>query len=415
MTALIINIGDELLSGLITNTNAAFIAEKILEVGIETRKILVINDSETEIYNSIKRNYDLYNLIIITGGLGPTHDDVTKSALCRYFDSHLVVNEQVKENIKRIFTARNLEWVQAAEEQSLVPDKCKVIPNKNGTAAGMIFENKGNYLIALPGVPYEMETMMDEHVVPMLKNLSKESVVVQKTLRTTGIPEANLSELLGNINEFTGICKLAFLPSPLGVNLRLTATGVDKISAVKQLEKFVEVIKSRAGGYIYGVDNGDLSEIIGRLLIESKLTLSVAESCTGGLICSRITDISGSSKYFERGIVAYSNESKTKHLNVHDELLKKYGAVSKEVAEAMAVGIRVLANTDIGISTTGIAGPTGGTADKPVGLVWIGYSDTNHTFSEKFYFGEDRKRIKIRASQTALDLLRKELIKISKR
>lgn len=410
MIALIISIGDELLSGHITNTNATFIAEKLNSVGIETKQILAIGDDETEILTSINQHFDNYNFIIVTGGLGPTHDDITKAALCKYFESTLVVNDEVKRNIERVLSTRKLNWTKAADEQCLVPNNCKIIPNKNGTAAGMIFEKNGKYLISMPGVPYEMQAMMEDHVLPFLKNLSKSKTILQKTLRTTGIPEAYLTELLGDINEITKTGKLAFLPSPYGVNLHITAFGENEISASQQLDNFEKQIISKAQEYIYSVNDEEMEYVIGKLLLEKNLTLSVAESCTGGLICSRITNVSGSSKYFERGVVTYSNKSKIDILNVPEQLMINYGAVSKEVAEAMAAGIRKISNTDIGISTTGIAGPTGGTNEKPVGLVWIGYSDKMETFAEKFYFGEERKRIKIRASQAALDLLRKKIL-----
>jgi nicotinamide-nucleotide amidase len=294
----------------------------------------------------------------------------------------------------------------------MVPRGCTVIPNKHGTAPGMLFDRDKKQLIVMPGVPYEMESMMAEFVIPYFKKKRVGRVILHRTLKTTGIPESFLAERLGNLKELLGDATLAFLPTPLGVRLRITVVDLDSDAAAKRLGEVEQRIRKKAEKYIYGIDDEELEHIVGRLLSERKLRIALAESCTGGLIANRMTNVPGSSDYFERGVVVYSNASKSEILGVPAELIEEHGAVSREVAEAMADGVRRAARTDIGISTTGIAGPTGGTPEKPVGLVWVGYSDAKESLALRFQFGDERLRFKERASQAALELIRRRLLKI---
>lgn len=412
MTAGIISIGDELLIGQVINTNAAYIAEKVNGVGITIERIVVVGDHEREILEAFEQFFTRYDVTIVTGGLGPTHDDVTRTALCRFFKTDLVTDETVRANIKSILLKRNIPWTAAADDQAMVPRGCTVIPNKHGTAPGMMFEQNGKYLIAMPGVPYEMESMMQEVVVPFFQKKNTGSVIRHRTLKTSGIPESFLAEKLGKLDELLHGARLAFLPMPGGVRLRITVKDASAVTADEKINAIEQRIRQKIEKYIYGTDDEELEDVVGRFLTEKKLTIAVAESCTGGLIANRLTNIPGSSNYFERGVVAYSNKSKTELLGVPEELIRHFGAVSSEVAEAMAAGIRRVAKTDIGISSTGIAGPTGGTLEKPVGLVWIGYADAGGTFALRFLLGDDRLRFKERASQTALEIVRRKLINI---
>lgn len=413
MNAAIISIGDELLIGQVVNSNASYIAEQTNLAGITVKYILTVGDNEADILEAFRKYFSECDLVIVTGGLGPTHDDITRAAVCRFFNTKLVVSEEVKENVKRILSSRNLKWTAAAENQTLVPEGCKIIPNKHGTAAGLFFERENKFFVVMPGVPFEMKSMVDDYLISFFKDLNKHNVIIHRTLNTTGITESALSNLLGDIGQLTSGAKLAFLPSPTGVKLRVTVNSNDNSAAQKKIEEVELKIRGKAEDFIYGTDNELLEEVIGNLLVKNNCTISVAESCTGGLIADRITSVPGSSQYFERGVVAYSNKSKVHLLGVSQDLINKYGTVSKEVAESMAEGIRDASKTDIGLSTTGIAGPTGATPEKPVGLVWIGYSDTKKTFAEKLFFGDDRIRVKIRASQAALNIVRKQICVLS--
>ena len=417
-TAAIICIGDELLIGQVVNTNAASMAEKLNGAGILVRETITVGDDQAQILHAFRNMCGQYAITLVTGGLGPTHDDITRGALLKFFGTQLAVHEPTLAHIRSIVQARNIPWTPAAEDQAMVPRGCTVIPNKHGTAPGMMFQRDDAILVAMPGVPYEMESMMDDFVVPFLKEKFPGQVVRHRTLKTTGIPESFLAAKLGNIDELLAGAKLAFLPTPGGVRMRITAMGNDSATVDQKVREIEQRIRQKAEKYIYGFDGDELEEAVGKLLTERKLTIAVAESCTGGLIADRITNVPGSSNYFERGVVTYSDKSKAEILGVPETLLVQSGAVSKEVAEAMAVGVRTAAKTDIGISTTGIAGPTGGSAEKPVGLVWIGYSDKNETIALRFNFGEPagasgaRLRFKQRASQAALELVRRRLSKI---
>lgn len=415
MTAEIISIGDELLIGQVINTNQAFIAERLQGLGITVHRMLTVGDEEEEILTSFQESLASHDVVIVTGGLGPTHDDVTRSCVCRFFNTDLVVDEQALQTITELFRSRGIPLIPRNEDQARVPRGCTVIRNSQGTAPGYLFEQKGKYFIVMPGVPFEMKGMMEEFVIPFLGRVGTGEVIRHRTLKTTGIGESLLAERIGDVKELLSSfprVTLAFLPSPMGVRLRITAKGNNAGEVGDNIVSVEKELRSRAGKFIYGTEDEELEEVVGRILRERNLTLSVAESCTGGLIADRLTNVPGSSDYFERGVVVYSNASKVVLLGVPPSLIEHHGAVSREVAEAMAEAIRKHANTSIGISTTGIAGPTGGSEQKPVGLVWIGYSDEQGTLALRFQLGEGRRRVKERASQAALELLRRKLLKI---
>ncbi|MCB0726671.1 MAG: competence/damage-inducible protein A [Ignavibacteriae bacterium] len=415
MKSKIISIGDEILIGQIINTNAAYIGEKLFSAGFPVDRTVVIGDEEQILLDELKDSTENYDITIITGGLGPTHDDITKPTLVKFFNDRLETDNKVLEHVKNIFSSRNINMPEVNIAQALVPSKSKVIWNANGTAPGLMFDLNEKIIIAIPGVPFEMKDLINNEIIPLLKKKFEkkfEKVFLHKTLLTTGSGESSLNEMLGNVKEFIGNSKLAFLPSATGVRLRINAEGNSISDAEKKISAIEKIIRSKIQDYIFGENDDDLETVIGRILRERKKTLSVAESCTGGKISSRIVSVPGSSEYYIGGVCVYSNIEKIKLLNIKEGTLSKYGAVSEETAIEMAVGVREIMKTDYSISTTGIAGPSGGTDKKPVGLVWIGFSSNEKTFAMSFLFGEERQRNIERASQRALEILRRELLNI---
>ncbi|MGB5849678.1 MAG: competence/damage-inducible protein A [Ignavibacteriaceae bacterium] len=415
MKAYIISIGDELLIGQTTNTNAVFIGEKLSEININVIKIVAIADDENSILDEFKLSIEKSDLVIVTGGLGPTHDDITRSCVVKFFDTDLVENEEVLENINMLFSKRNRELTEVNRAQALVPKISEPIKNVHGTAPGMWIEKNNKLFIVMPGVPYEMKAMINNFILPKISGMLKESGIVIKRsiLQTTGISESTLSERLGDLDEILDGAKLAFLPSIVGVKLRITTKAEDEETAKNRIVEIEQKIRTKVGRFIYGKDEETLEEVIGRILIERDMKISTAESCTGGLIASSLTNISGSSAYFERGIVCYTNASKVEILRVDEDTITKHGAVSLEVAMQMAEGVKSTSGSDIGIAVTGIMGPTGATTDKPVGLVYIGYCDDKVCTAKKFIFGNERLLNKQRTMQAALNMVRKQLLGIS--
>lgn len=411
MKSQILSIGDELLIGQVINTNAAFIAKKLNAVGIEVIRTLTIGDDESEIRSAFTSSFSEFDITIVTGGLGPTHDDITRKAVCDFFETDLVLNTAVLEHIRQLFEKRNFAWSASAEDQARVPRVATVIPNPLGTAPGMLIEQSGKFFVVMPGVPYEMERMMEDTVVPFFAAKSGKAVI-HRTIKTTGISESLLAQKFGDVQAMIGPAKLAFLPSPTGVRLRITHVTDDRASGEALVARIESEIREKAAKHIYGTDDQEIEDIVGNLLREHGLTLAIAESLTGGLIANRVTNVAGSSAYFLYGVVSYSNESKSSILGVPPELISAHGAVSREVAEAMAVGVRNICGASIGLSTTGIAGPDGGSPEKPVGTVWIGFSAKEETFALKFSFGEGRLRVKERTAQAAFDLLRRKILKL---
>ena len=415
MKAYLISIGDELLIGQTINTNVAYIGSALSDINIEVIESSVVGDNMEAIINELDKASSMADLIVITGGLGPTHDDITRSAIVKYFKTELIQNKEVLDDIQQFFSKRGRTVTELNASQALVPKIALPIRNKRGTAPGMWIEKNNKIYIVMPGVPYEMKGMMEDFVIPKLSDLTKGngSVIKKIILQTTGIPESTLFERLGNLDELLQGAKIAFLPNQYGVKLRITVTEANAEVALNRLNEIEQKIRTKVGRYIFARGEETLEEVIGKILSERGLTLSVAESCTGGEICTRLTNVSGSSKYFERGIITYSNAAKVELLKVNEDTIAEAGAVSPEVAMQMAEGVRAVSGTDIGISTTGILGPTGATTNKPVGLVYIGYCDEKVCTAKKFLFGDDRILNKQRATQAALEMLRRQLLGIS--
>jgi len=414
MKAYLISIGDELLIGQTINTNVSFIGNLLSDNNIEVLKTTVIGDEHNLIIDELNLAVLKADLIFVTGGLGPTHDDVTRSAFVDYFKTELVFNELVLEDIKNMMLRRGRQLIDSHKDQAMVPKISEPIRNENGTAPGIWIEQNSKIFIVMPGVPYEMKAMMTNYVIPKLVDkIGKPKEFIKKlTLQTTGIPESMLSERLGKIDEILNGAKLAFLPNQFGVKLRVTAKSEIEETAKNLLLEVEQKIRSKVGRYIFGRDEQLLEEVVGRLLKERDLRVASAESCTGGSLSNRITNISGSSIFFERGIITYSNAAKVELLKVDENTLAEKGAVSSEVAMQMAEGIKSISGTDIGISLTGIMGPTGATPNKPIGTVFIGYCDEKVCTAKRFQFGEDRLLNKDRAAQAALEMIRRNLLGI---
>lgn len=415
MKAHIVTIGDEILIGQTINTNAAYIGEKLTQHQIKIISASVVPDDETIILTEFKKAFSHADLVIVTGGLGPTHDDVTRKCIVEFFESELVVDEEVLMDIRKFFEVRGRILTKTNEEQALRPKISVPIRNNRGTAPGFWIEKKNKIFVAMPGVPYEMKGMMEESVLPKLDERlsSKRNVLLIKNLLTTGIPESMLYDKLGNIEELLNGAKLAFLPNQYGVKLRITVEKNNRDDAMNLLDEIEQKIRSKVGKFIYGKEEDSLEDIIAKLLIDRNLKLAVAESCTGGLISNRLTNVNGSSKYFDRGIVAYTNAAKVELLKVDEDTIMKNGAVSLEVARQMAEGVKAISGADIGLAVTGIMGPTGSTPNKPIGLVYIGLCDDKICTAKEFRFGDDRLLNKDRTSQAALEMLRRSLLGIS--
>jgi len=405
----IISIGDELLIGQTVNTNAAWIGDQLLSIGTQPTWITTIGDRPEHIEQALKIAESRAQIILVTGGLGPTHDDVTKDVIARYFHANLVMNKEALARIQERFRKRGIALSDVNRAQALVPDKAEVITNEIGTAPGLKLTRDGKIFYVMPGVPKEMKMMMQKSILPEIHRLLDGQVIKKKILYTTGVAESVLFKKLGDIREIERYTSVAFLPDLNGVKIRLLVQAQSEKDADDAIRKAESLIRPKIENYIFSDTTDKLEEVIADLLQKSGKTVSVAESCTGGLIANRLTNISGSSHYFERGVVSYSNQAKIEILGVPSALIEEKGAVSAEVAKAMAEGVRKLAKTDLGISTTGIAGPTGGTKEKPVGLVYIGYSDERETIVERYVFTNDRLANKYRFSQAALNLLREKI------
>ncbi len=399
----IISIGDELLIGQTVNSNASFLGRGLTAIGLAVTRISTIADNAADLVAALDAVFKEADFVIATGGLGPTHDDITKAVAADYFGSTLSLNDEILGAIKKRFRERGQKMAPVNREQAMVPEKAEVIRNAIGTAPGLIFERDGRKCFILPGVPAEMKAMCEETVFPMLR--SQGEVFLQKTIRTTGIPESTLFEKMGDIGEIESLAKTAFLPKPTGVDIRLMVKGSDSARCQEQLGQAVRLVVERVREFIYAYDDKNLEEVVAGELLANGQTVAVAESCSGGLLANRLTDVPGSSGYFERGVVTYSNRSKRQLLGVPEIVLEQKGAVSEATALAMADGIRRLAGTDIGVSTTGIAGPTGGTADKPVGLVFVGVATAGQSFARRYVFRHDRLAHKERTVHAALKLL----------
>lgn len=401
----IINIGDELLIGQVVNTNAADMAKMLNKAGFDVRKTSVIGDEAEIIRSSLQSAMQRAAVVLITGGLGPTKDDITKKVLAEEFDSSLIMNEQVRVHVERYFASKGLPFTPTNAEQALVPDKCRVVFNSVGTAPGMCFEKNGKLVFSMPGVPFEMRTMMPE-VIEIMKQHFKSEAVEYKTLLVSGIGESFLSDKLEGFeaNLPRGI-SLAYLPKGGTIRLRLTAKGADRNKVTDMLGKQTELLLASVKNYFMGFECDNLAETLGERLSENGKTVATAESCTGGNIAHLITLVAGSSRYYKGSVVSYANEVKEKVLGVRAGDLQQYGAVSEEVVKQMAEGVKRLLKTDYAIATSGIAGPSGGSDEKPVGTVWIAVAGERGCVAEKFLFNTTRDNFIERTSNQAILML----------
>ncbi|MCK9451273.1 MAG: competence/damage-inducible protein A [Bacteroidales bacterium] len=407
----IISIGDELLIGQVVNTNASWMAEILSESGIDLHKITTIGDDRQELFDAIDGAFKQAQFVLLTGGLGPTADDLTKPALCEYFNTELAFHEPTYKNVEALFKRRGFLLTDRNKQQAMLPKACTPIPNSNGTAAGMWFEKEGSVVVSMPGVPFEMKQMFEHEVLPRMKALYHEMFYARKTIMTSGVGESFLADKISDWeNALPPFMKLAYLPQPGIVRLRLSGRHANQQFLQQTLDSEIQKLIALIPELIFGFDDELLEKVVGNLLRDKKASLATAESCTGGYIAHLLTSIAGSSAYFKGSVVAYENQVKTNLLGVSTHDLIQQGAVSREVVEQMAKGIKQKLDTDYAIATSGIAGPDGGTDEKPVGTVWIALAGPDFVISERFHFGEHRGRTIRRSALTALEMLRKALI-----
>ncbi|MBS6062423.1 competence/damage-inducible protein A [Criibacterium bergeronii] len=409
MKAEIINVGTELLLGETVNTNATFLAKELKLIGISVYHMSTIGDNQQRLKELLTSAFERSEIIITTGGLGPTKDDLTKETVAATLGVDMIFNDGELEKLKKIFKHREKDLNEGNLRQAYFPDGAKIINNNNGTASGCIIENGKNIIIVLPGPPREITPMVKETIIPYLEKFSDQKFV-SKVINVCGIGESIMEERVMPLIKAQENPTLAPYFKETGLILRAMASAKDELTAKKMLAPFVKEVEKLLGDniYAYGEDL-TMESVVGRYLMENNLTISTAESCTGGLLSGALINIDGISKVFKTGFTTYTNESKTEFLGVEKALLDKYAAVSKQVAEAMAIGAAKVANTDIALSTTGIAGPTGGTKEKPVGLVYVGLYVKGKTYVKKLNLMGDRQKIRTRAVREALDFLRRTL------
>ncbi|KAA6436951.1 competence/damage-inducible protein A [Dyadobacter flavalbus] len=408
----ILTIGDEILFGQITDTNTQWIGAQLTDIGIRPVRKTSVGDKRQDILDAFKEASQRVDVIIVTGGLGPTRDDITKHTFCEYFGTELQINEDALKLITEFFNKRGRAMTELNIQQAALPQNCTYIPNLWGTAPGMWFEKDNVIYVSLPGVPYEMKNLMEFEILPRLKSRFVTNIIQHKSVRTIGIGESFLAETIASWEDaLPEHIKLAYLPHFGQVKLRLTATGTDQQLIDAQLQQQVDLLMPLIEEYVFGFDKDELETVIGSLLMNSNATLATSESCTGGYVASQITSVPGSSRYFEGSVVSYSNAIKINVLGVSAETLERYGAVSEQTAREMAEGARKVLNTTFAISTTGIAGPDGGTAEKPVGTVWIACATPDETFTQLLTLRNDRKINMELTNSYALNLLRKTILR----
>ncbi len=408
----LLTIGDEILYGQIVDTNSQWMSAELSDAGIKVIRKTSVGDVESEILTAFAEAEKRADVILITGGLGPTSDDLTKPCLAKYFNCGLKMHDEALAEVTEFFKSRGRELTEINRQQAALPACCEKITNRMGTAPGMWFEKNGKVFVSMPGVPHEMKRMMADLIIPKLKATFQTPVIHHQIVRTAGIGESFLAEKIAQWEkDLPSHVKLAYLPSLGEVKLRLTSTGASARELKQESDELTAKLKERIGQFVYAYEDVSLEEIIGKSLKEKKLTLSVAESCTGGYVSHLITSVPGSSEYFLGGMIPYAYEIKMRQLGVRPETLEKFGAVSEETITEMANLVRAKFNTDIGVATSGIAGPGGATPDKPVGTVWIAYSDKHQTVARKLQLSKDRMiNIKI-ASLGVLNLIRLSLPK----
>ncbi|MBF2707555.1 competence/damage-inducible protein A [Flavobacterium soyangense] len=414
MKAAIITIGDEILIGQIVDTNSAFIAKSLDRIGVEIHEMISISDNKQHILDTFAKFQNRVDLIIITGGLGPTKDDITKKTFCDYFEDELVVNDKVLQHVTQLiegFYKRKI--TQINKDQALVPSKCTVLHNQVGTAPGMWMKKENTVFISLPGVPFEMKYLVENKIIPKIVTEYKRPYIVHKTILTYGIGESLLSETIENWeNNLPEFVKFAYLPSLGSVRLRLSARGTDKDILEKSIEENVISLSKIIGDFIVGFDDDEtLEAVLGRLLTQQNKTVSTAESCTGGKIAQVLTSVSGASNYFKGSVVSYATETKIAVLGISEDLIKEHSVVSAEVAKQMAIHVKEMMKTDYAIATTGNAGPSKGDSNAELGSVFIALATPNEVIIEEFNFGQPREKVVDRTVMKSLEMLRKEILK----
>ena len=410
MLAEIITIGDELLIGQIVDTNSAWIGQQMNQVGFKVHQITSVSDNREHILSALAEASQRVQMVLITGGLGPTKDDITKKTLAEYFGTGFVFSQEAYEDVEYLFKIRGREVTPLNRLQAEVPSNCTVLRNRVGTAPGMWFEENGVVYASMPGVPHEMKYLMENEVLPRLKSKFKTPFILHRTLLTQGIGESFLAEKIADFeDQLPPHIRLAYLPAAGSVRLRLSGWGEEAFIR-SEMSRLVADLQERVKEYLYGFDEETIAGVLGDLLRKNGLTISTAESCTGGNIAHLLTSIPGSSSWYMGSTITYSYESKTELLGVPKEVIEKHGAVSEEVVTSMVNNAKKLLGTSCAVATSGIAGPGGGTPDKPVGTVWIAVSSPRQTIAKKVLLGDNRLRTIQVASETALNMLRKLLI-----
>ena len=406
----VITIGDELLYGQTLDTNSQWMGQELNRVGIKIGRKTAIGDRQEDIVSALDEAQQRADIILITGGLGPTKDDITKTTLADYFDSPISLHPQALADLKALFAQRNYPLTALNEQQAALPEKCEMVPNTMGTAPGMWFEQDGKVFVSMPGVPYEMKAMMTDTVLPRLQETFALPVIFHQMIQTVGIGESWLAEKIADWeNALPEHIRLAYLPSFGKVKLRLTATGDNLLDLEESVAQQVQSLEPLIAQYIFGYGDVSFEEAIGRDLLSVGKTLALAESCTGGLVAHRITSVPGSSRYFRGGLIPYDNALKINPLGVKESTLRQHGAVSEATVREMAENVRHLLGADVGLATSGIAGPGGGTAEKPVGTIWIALADASTTVAKKLTLGNDRLVNVERTNVAVLNLLRQQL------
>lgn len=410
LSAEIIAVGSELLTPERSDTNSLWLTEKLNEIGIQVRLKTVVGDDAERLEEAIKDAFHRSSVVITTGGLGPTEDDITRAVAARAIGRELIFKQEVLDEISRKFERFGRKMPETNRRQAFVIEGAEVLPNPNGSAPGILFAENDKFLIVLPGPPREMKPMFETGVLPRLKEKAGDKVVRRRILRVVGMGESALDEQIAPIYKEYANPQTSILFNKTEIEIHLTVQADSVAEAARLLDELSDRICEKLGDAVFARNGELMEEIVARLLKDQKKTVATAESCTGGLIAQRLTELAGSSEYFLEGIVSYSNEAKMHSLNVPKEMLDQFGAVSSQVAEAMAVGARERAETDFAISVTGVAGPGGGSEEKPVGLVYFGIADENGVEHRKYIFPGDRYLIRWRSSQAALDLLRRKLL-----
>lgn len=409
--AIIITIGDELLIGQTIDTNSAFIAKELNKLGIWVQQRIAVGDDREQILTTLSNSSNQANIIIITGGLGPTADDITKPALCEYFNSSMKLDDAVLQHVTEIFKRFDRPLTERNRQQAMVPDVCTVLHNSRGTAPGMAFEKAGVIYFSLPGVPHEMEGLMLSGVIPLIKQKFPLTPILHKTIVTMGQGESFIADALQETEQaLPQHIKLAYLPNYGMVKLRLTANGTDLENLEREIDTEMQKIKAVVQDYLVAEDDVTMAEVVGNLLQQKKKFMCTAESCTGGYIASLFTQRSGASHTFKGSVVCYSNEIKEKPLNVQHQTIVTHGAVSEETVREMAANARVLLKSDYSVVTSGIMGPDGGTKEKPVGTVWIGVANEKEVKTQKFFVRHNRKKNIEQTAGLAMNMLRQFII-----